>query len=92
MILKYLVLNFLGGIQLSPQIIPDRNKKICLWKYRNIPQIIKEESMESRDEVAFRILVTTMNSWEEFSHRWRKKITGKAEPDKAIKRKVAELT
>jgi hypothetical protein len=37
-------------------------------------------------------LVTTMNSWEEFSHWWRKKIEEKTEPDEAIKRKVAELT
>jgi len=33
-----------------------------------------------------------MNSWEEFSSWWRKKIEGKTEPDDAIKEKVAELT
>jgi hypothetical protein len=33
-----------------------------------------------------------MNSWEEFSNWWRKKIAGKTEPDESIKRKVAELT
>jgi hypothetical protein len=48
--------------------------------------------MPPMDEVAFRILVTTMNSWTEFSHWWRKKIADKSEPDDAIKRKVAELT
>jgi transglutaminase-like putative cysteine protease len=90
--LKYLVLNPLPGIQSSPNIIHDGNKKIYLWEYKNIPQIIKEKSMPPTDEVAFRILVTTMNSWEEFSHWWRKKIEEKTEPDEAIKRKVAELT
>ncbi len=90
--LKYLVLNPLQGIQLSPNIIHDRNKKTYLWEYKNIPQIIKEKSMPPEDEVAFRILVTTMNSWEEFSNWWRKKIAGKTEPDESIKRKVAELT
>ena len=48
--------------------------------------------MPPADEVAFRILVTTMNSWEDFSNWWRKKIAGKTEPDESIKRKVAELT
>ncbi len=90
--LKYLVLNPLQGIQLSPKIIHDGNKKTYLWEYKNIPQIIKEKSMPPTDEVAFRILVTTMNSWEEFSNWWRKKIAGKTEPDESIKRKVAELT
>jgi len=90
--LKYLVLNPLPDIQSSPNIIHDGNKKIYLWEYKNIPQIIEEKSMPPTDEVAFRILVTTMNSWEEFSHWWRKKIAGKTEPDESIKRKVAELT
>jgi len=90
--LKYLVLNPLEGIQLSPNIIHDGNKKIYLWEYKNIPQIIQEKSMPPMGEVAFRILVTTMNSWEEFSYWWRNKIAGKTEPDEVIRRKVAELT
>ncbi len=90
--LKYLVLNSLQGVQLSPNVIHDRNQKTYLWEYKNIPQIISEKSMPPADEVAFRILVTTMNSWEEFSNWWRKKIAGKTESDVSIKNKVAELT
>ncbi len=90
--LKYLILNPLKGIQLSPNIIHDGNKKTYLWEFKNIPQIIKEKSMPPADEVAFRILVTTMNSWEEFSKWWNKKITGKTEPDELLKRKAVELT
>jgi transglutaminase-like putative cysteine protease len=90
--LKYLVLNRLQGIELSPKIIRDEDKKIYLWEYKHIPQIIKEKSMPPMDEVAFRVLVTTMDSWEEFSRWWRKKIEGKTEPNEAIRKKVAELT
>ena len=90
--LKYLLLNPLQGRKLSPNIIHDGNKKTYLWEYKNIPQIIEEKSMPPTDEVAFRILVTTMNSWDEVSHWWRKEFEGKTEPDEAIKRKVAELT
>jgi transglutaminase-like putative cysteine protease len=90
--LKYLVLNPLQGIEISPKIICDGEKKSYLWEYKYIPQIIEEKSMPPMSEVAFRIMVTTMNSWEEFSRWWRKKIEGKTEPDEAIKKKVAELT
>ena len=90
--LKYLVLNPLQGIEISPKIIRDGDKKIYLWEYKYIPQIIKEKSMPPKEEMAFSILVTTMNSWEEFSHWWRRKIEGKTEPDEAIKAKVGELT
>jgi hypothetical protein len=90
--LKYRVLNSLRGLESSPKIICDGNKKVYLWEYENIPQIVEEKGMPPVSEVAFRIMVTTMNSWEEFSHWWRKKIEGKTEPDEAIKKKVAELT
>jgi len=89
--LKYLPLNPLSDVQLFPKVIHQGDKKIYLWEYKNISQIIEEESMPPLDEIAFQILVTTMNSWEEFSQWWRKKIEGKTEPDEAIKRKVAEL-
>lgn len=39
--LKYLVLNPLQGIELSPKIVRDGNKKIYLWEYKYISQIIK---------------------------------------------------
>ncbi len=90
--LKYRVLNPLYGIQQSPKAIRDGNKKVYLWEYRNIPQIIKEKAMPPMGEVAFCILVTTVNSWEEFSQWWRKRIEEKTEPNEAIKEKVAELT
>jgi len=90
--LKYRVLNPLQGIEESPKMIRDGDKKIHLWEYKYIPQIIKEKSMPPIEEIAFRILVTTMNSWEEFSRWWRKRIEGKTEPNDTIKEKVVKLT
>jgi hypothetical protein len=78
--LKSLVLNPLQGIEVSPKMIQDGEKKIYLWEYKFIPQIISEKSMPPLEEAAFRILVTTVNSWEEFSHWWREKIEGKTKP------------
>jgi transglutaminase-like putative cysteine protease len=92
--LKYLLLNPLQGRKLSPNIIHDGNKKTYLWEYKNIPQIIEEKSMPPMpmDEVAFRILVTTMDSWDEVFEGMSEYIKGKTRPDEAIKGKVAELT
>ena len=90
--LKYLISNPLHAIQLSPKMIRGGNKKVYLWEYKNIPQIIEEKAMPPIGEVAFRISVTTVNSWEEFSQWWRKKIDGKTEQDEAIKEKAAGLT
>lgn len=89
--LKYLALNRLTDVQPLPKVFENRNKKMYLWEYRNIPQIMPEDSMPVFDETAFHLLVTTINSWEEFSHWWRKLIKGKTEPNTAIKQKVEEL-
>lgn len=90
--LKYLVLNSLKDYQRSPTVLSRGGKKIYLWEYRDIPQILDEEYMPPMDEIAFNISVTTMDSWEAFFSWWRNKIEGKTNPNKEIKKKVAELT
>jgi len=90
--LKYYPINPFKDVPLSPVTRQQGDKKTYLWEYENIPQIMEEEHMPPLDEVAFGILVTTLDSWEGFSHWWRKKINGKTEPDRSIKEKVAELT
>ncbi len=90
--LKYLLLNPLKDIKRSPVVTNQGGKKSYLWEYRDIPQILDENYMPPIDEIAFNILVTTMDSWEEFFSWWRKEIEGKTRPDKVIKEKVADLT
>lgn len=90
--LKYFLLNPLSDVQLSPKVIHQGDKKIYLWEYKNIPQIIAEDSMPPWDEIAFHILVTNMESWEEFSRWWLKNVERKTEPNVAIREKVTELT
>ena len=90
--LKYLLLNPLKDIKRSPVVTNQGGKKSYLWEYRDIPQILYEDYMPPMAEIAFNILVTTMDSWEEFFSWWRKEIEGKTRPDKVIKEKVADLT
>jgi hypothetical protein len=90
--LNYLLVNPLKDVQQSPTVTRRGGKKIYLWEYRDIPQILDEYYKPPVEEIAFNILVTTMGSWEEFFRWWREQIEGKVAPDEAIKEKVAELT
>lgn len=90
--LRHLPLNFPKDVQLTPKISHGGSKKTYLWECQNMPGMIKEDSMPPWGEVGSRILVTTMDSWEEFSQWWRKQIQRKTEPNEAIRRKLKELT
>ena len=90
--LKYLVLNPLKESQQSPQVINSGKKKIYLWEYKDVPQILKEGYMPPIEEIAFNVSVTTIDSWEEFFRWWRKEVKGKTDSDETIKEEVAGLT
>jgi hypothetical protein len=90
--LKYLLLNPLDQFIPAPKIAQQGNKKIYLWEYKDIPQMIGEISMPPYDEVGFRLLVTNMNSWDEFASWWRQLIEKKRDPTGAIREKVVSLT
>ena len=90
--LKYLLLNPLKNAYKTPNVIDRGTKKVYLWEYRDIPQILREDYMPPMKEIAFNISVTTMESWEEFFHWWRKAIKGRTDPNEAIRKKVTELT
>jgi hypothetical protein len=90
--LNYYLVNQTDKAPSSPKISQEGNRKTYLWEYRNIPQILQEDSTPPFGEIAFRILVTNMNSWDEFASWWRKLIEKKRDPTEAIKEKVITLT
>ncbi|MBW2341360.1 MAG: DUF3857 domain-containing protein, partial [Deltaproteobacteria bacterium] len=90
--LKYRLLHPPKGVQLLPTVISQGGKKIYLWEYRDIPQIVDEILAPPFRDIAFKILASTLNSWEDVSRWWRKELKGKTEADNAIENKVAELT
>jgi hypothetical protein len=62
------------------------------WEAKNMSQIIREPMMVPIDEVATKLIVTTVPSWRYMS-KWMYEISEPSfETDKAIKEKVAELT
>ena len=90
--LKYHFVNPLRDADPAPRIEERGDKKIYLWEYKKIPQIIREKNMPPWGDVAFSVMVTTVTSWDEFSLWWRRKIDGKTDSNGAIRDKVAELT
>ena len=90
--IKYLLLNNFKERQRHPDIINREGKKIYLWEQRDLPQILGEDYMPPVEEIAFSVLVTTMDSWENFFTWWWKEVKGKTESDDAIREKVADLT
>ena len=80
------------GVSVAPTITNHGDKKSYLWEYRNIPQILDEDDKPPMAEIAFNILVTSMDSWERFFRWWREEIQAKPVTDKAIKDKVAQVT
>lgn len=90
--IKYMSLNPLEEDQSSLDIFSDEGKKVYCWTHFDIPQILNEDNMPPIDEIACRVLITTLDSWDKFFGWWSRKIEGKSDPDKAIKKKVVELT
>ncbi len=67
-------------------------RKIYSWESRNSPQILDEEFMPPLEEVAPNVLVTNMDSWDQFFQWWQNEIERKIKVDQAMTQKVEELT
>jgi len=93
MSITYLALHPPKGVDPSPLITYQGDKKTYLWEFRDIPGVPNDEDLTPPEgEFTFNILITTMERWEDFFSWWRELIKGKTEPDEAIKRKTKELT
>lgn len=90
--LKYKILNPLRDFPAKPAILSEGGRKVYLWSFKNLPQLLEEDYMPPGKEVAFGVLVTTVDSWDDFFRWWGEKIKGKTEADQTIQEKVAELT
>jgi transglutaminase-like putative cysteine protease len=90
--LEYSIRNPLTEAKPAPQVSRKHGKKISIWEYRNIPQIIPEHNMPPLAEIACNIRVTTVSSWKEFFSWWNELKDRKTEANDAIREKVAALT
>jgi len=85
--IKHLIVN--GEIAFSSH--EENGRVIYTWQKENIPQIVREPAMPPLADVAAKLVVTTIPSWEWIS-RWMSDLSEPTfEADDAIRKKVREL-
>jgi hypothetical protein len=75
----------------KPEISEVGDSLLYQWRIDNIPEIIAESNMPPWADISPFIMVSSFESWEEFSTWWRDLSQGQAEPTPQIIRKVEEL-
>jgi len=85
---KHLVKN--GKLNFSRQELGD--KVLYRWEAKDVPRIISEPGMPPLWDVATKLLITTVPSWENWSRWYYQMASPTFEADQAIKDKVTELT
>jgi len=81
-----------SGINLSPKIFKEENKKIYRYEFKDIPQIIPESNSPPHSQINTTILFSTFESWEEIYRWWWDLAKDKMGSDENIKKKVKEIT
>lgn len=60
------------GISLKPEVFQEEDKKIYLWKFKDIPQLLPEDNMVPPSFVNPAIVISSFSSWDEFYQWWKK--------------------
>jgi len=76
---------------LNPQIKEEDDKKVFIWSFKDIPEIIPEPNMPAGIEITPTILLSTSNSWDEIYKWWWSLAKDKIVTDEQIKELVADL-
>jgi len=75
----------------KPEISEVGDSLVYEWRIDNIPEIIAEPNMPPWADISPFIMVSSFESWDEFSKWWRDLSQGKPEPTPEIIGKVEEL-
>jgi len=84
-------IHYLRLKDVEPQITEDDGFLTYIWEINNVPEIIAEPDMPPWADISPFIMISSFDSWEEFSQWWRELSKGQAEPSKEIVDKVNEL-
>jgi len=75
-----------------PSILETKNRVVYTWELKNIPQIIPEQNMPPMSDVANRVAISTVESWDALA-KWYWGLAGEQYgTDHAIDQKIEELT
>jgi len=75
----------------EPKISQNGDFLVYEWEINNIPEIIPEPNMPPWADISPFIMVSSFESWDEFSNWWRNLSKGQAEPTAEIEKKVKEI-
>ena len=76
---------------LSPRIKEENDKRIFIWEFRDIPEIVPEPNMPAGIEINPTILLSTWNSWDEIYQWWWSLAKDKIAINGQIKKLVSNL-
>ncbi|MGB9735469.1 MAG: DUF3857 domain-containing transglutaminase family protein [bacterium] len=75
-----------------PSITEKNNRVVYTWELKNIPQIIPEQNMPPMSDIANRVAISTVSSWDALA-KWYWGLAGEQYgTDQAIDKKIEELT
>ncbi len=76
----------------TPQIKEEKHFKVLLWKLTNVPPIETEPSMPPIGEIAKKVSITSLKSWQQVAKWYSELAKDAVKPDKTIKELAARLT
>jgi|GEM_PF-2294392 len=80
------------GADLPPGKSQEGGRTTLVWERSDLQKIIQEPAMPSIGRISERVLVSSIESWEYYADKFWDLAEGRDKPDKAIRKKVKELT
>ena len=79
-------------MRVKPQVTREKGYVVYKWKVTHAPALEGEPSMPPRDELAKKVAITSLSSWDQVA-RWYQSLAQEAlKPDDRVKKTVAEIT
>ncbi|RLD99486.1 MAG: hypothetical protein DRI92_02165 [Aquificota bacterium] len=76
---------------IKPQITRRKGYVIYRWKVTNVPPLEKEPSMPPQDQLAKKVVITSLSSWEQVAQWYQSLARETLVPDEQVKRAVHAL-
>ena len=89
--IKFINQEYADGIDLSPKVTEENNRKLYYWEFEEVDPIIPEERMPNLSMVNPAIVISSFQSWEEIYNWWHGLFKDKIELTEEMKNFVDDL-
>ncbi len=76
----------------NPQITREKGYVVYRWKVTHVPALEEEPSMPPTDELAKKVVITSLSSWDQVAQWYRSLALNALKPDKRVREAVKEIT